>query len=183
MLSSVILIVIRINNWGFIVNKDAQIIDLAPIYDCASSLAPHLSEQSMKDRLHDASLMREENINSPYCSFNVKGKRRKYAFFMMSPYARSIRAVLPDMWKSFDTSVLADVVDHTPHLDNLHKDFYLQTLVARRKYILEPALELALKEREQDINQELQRVQTELKKLSTSSVKPSHTSSRKNISR
>ncbi|MEF2735707.1 MAG: oxysterol-binding protein 1, partial [Bifidobacterium choerinum] len=29
------------NNWGFITDVRSNIIDLAPIYDCGSSLAPH----------------------------------------------------------------------------------------------------------------------------------------------
>ena len=134
------------NNWGFIADGQANILSLAPVYDCGSSLMPHLSHEEMLSRLKDPKLMRQANIDSPTLAMNVHGKRRKYAFFMISKYASEFRKELPSLWDKISEEKIGRVVDETPGLDNLHKDFYTATLNVRRRYILEPALAMALDE-------------------------------------
>ncbi len=134
------------NNWGFITDARSNIIDLAPIYDCGSSLAPHLSDDEMRARLADPSLMREANLASPTMSMNVHGKRRKYAYFLLSDQARDFRRELVDLWPRISKDVTDRVIDNVPGIDDLHRDFYRATLDARREYVLKPALHLALEE-------------------------------------
>ncbi len=98
------------NNWGFITDARSNIIDLAPIYDCGSSLVPHLSEDEMRARLADPSLMREANLTSPTMSMNVHGKRRKYAYFLLSDQARDFRRELIDLWPRISHSALPNGV-------------------------------------------------------------------------
>lgn len=134
------------NNWGFIADGNANIIDLAPIYDCGSSLAPHLSVEEMQARLADSKLMRDANLDSPTMAMNVHGKRRKYAYFLTGPHGAEFRRELIDLWPRLGKDVTDPVIDAVPHLDDLHRDFYRATLDARRQYVLKPAYELALKE-------------------------------------
>lgn len=86
------------NNWGFIADGQANIRGLAPVYDCGSSLMPHLSHDEMLSRLKDPKLMKQANIDSPTLAMNVHGKRRKYSFFMTSTYASEFRKELPSIW-------------------------------------------------------------------------------------
>lgn len=77
------------NNWGFIADRrTADILDLAPVYDCGSSLSPSLSREGMRERVEDPQQMREANMAAPYMAMNVGGKRRKFAFFLTSETAR-----------------------------------------------------------------------------------------------
>lgn len=135
------------NNWGFIADGQANIRGLAPVYDCGSSLMPHLSHDEMLNRLRDPKLMRQANMDSPTLAMNVHGKRRKYSFFMTSEYASEFRRELPSIWDRISEERINRVIDETPGLDNLHKDFYKATLDARRRYVLAPALEMTLNER------------------------------------
>lgn len=80
-------------------------------------------------------------------AMNVHGKRRKYAYFMVSDHAREIRAELPYLWSALSEESMGSVIESTPGIDDLHRDFYRCTLEARRRYVLEPALELAMSER------------------------------------
>ncbi|QOL33194.1 HipA domain-containing protein [Bifidobacterium eulemuris] len=134
------------NNWGFIADGQANIIDTAPVYDCGSSLAPHLSHDEMMARLADPRLMRDANLESPAIAMNVHGKRRKYSYFMLSDYAREFRSALPELWPRLGKESTDRVVDAVPGIDDLHRDFYRATLDVRRECIIKPALDLALKE-------------------------------------
>lgn len=71
------------DDWGYIADGGANIVALAPVYDCGSSLMPHLSEDEMRARLDDPALMRQANIDSPAMAMNVRGKRRKYGYFLV----------------------------------------------------------------------------------------------------
>lgn len=134
------------NNWGFIADRKAQLRELAPIYDCGSSLMPHLSSDAMRQRLRNPAEMRQRNLDSPTMAMNVGRKRRKYAYFLLSDVGRPFRAELPALWRSLDPDELGEVVEDTPGLDNLHKDFYRATLAVRHDCILLPAVELASEE-------------------------------------
>lgn len=134
------------NNWGYIADGGANIVGLAPVYDCGSSLMPHLSADEMRARLDDPALMRQANIDSPAMAMNVRGKRRKYGYFLVSDAARDIRAALPGLWDSLRDENIDRVIAGTPGLDDLHLDFYRATLHTRKEYILRPALDLALQE-------------------------------------
>lgn len=134
------------DNWGFITDARSNIIDLAPVYDCGSSLAPHLSAEEMRARLDDPSLMREVNLASPVLSMTVNGKHREYAHFMVSAQAREFRHELIDLWPRIGKDVTDRVIDNVPGIDDLHRDFYRATIDTRREYVLKPALDLALEE-------------------------------------
>ncbi|WP_300744735.1 HipA domain-containing protein [uncultured Bifidobacterium sp.] len=134
------------NNWGYIADGGANIVGLAPVYDCGSSLMPHLSADEMRARLDDPALMRQANIDSPAMAMNVRGKRRKYGYFLVSDAARDIRAALPGLWDSLRDEDIDQVIAGTPGIDGLHRDFYRATLHTRKEYILRPALDLALQE-------------------------------------
>ena len=137
------------NNWGFIADRrTADILDLAPVYDCGSSLSPSLSREGMRERVEDPQQMREANMAAPYMAMNVGGKRRKFAFFLTSETARPFRAELPELWPRLSEKVTDRIVEQTPGLDDLQRDFYKATLAARRKYVLGPAYRMALKEAE-----------------------------------
>ena len=84
--------------------------------------------------------MREANMAAPYMAMNVGGKRRKFAFFLTSE--------LPELWPRLSEEVTDRIVEQTPGLDDLQRDFYKATLDARRKYVLGPAYRMALKEAE-----------------------------------
>ena len=139
------------NNWGFIANRrTADILDLAPVYDCGSSLAPSLSAESMRERLDDPALMRASVIDSPTIAMNVGGKRRKYSYFMVAAYARDFRKELPELWPLLSQEVTDDVIADVPGIDDLHRDFYKALIDARREYVLKPAYRMALLEREKE---------------------------------
>lgn len=134
------------DDWGYIADGGANIVALAPVYDCGSSLMPHLSEDEMRARLDDPALMRQANIDSPAMAMNVRGKRRKYGYFLVSDAARDIRAALPGLWYSLRDENIDRVIAGTPGIDDLHRDFYRATLHTRKECILRPALDLALQE-------------------------------------
>lgn len=103
------------NNWGFIADRrTADILDLAPVYDCGSSLSPSLSREGMRERVEDPQQMREANMAAPYMAMNVGGKRRKFAFFLTSETARPFRAELPELWPRLSEEVTDRIVEQTP---------------------------------------------------------------------
>lgn len=47
-------------------------------------------------------------------AMNVHGKRRKYAYFMVSDHAREIRAELPYLWPALSEESMGSVIESTP---------------------------------------------------------------------
>ncbi|GGI14706.1 hypothetical protein GCM10007377_12260 [Galliscardovia ingluviei] len=141
------------NNWGFIADSDTNIVALAPVYDCGSCLAPHLSEDAMRDRLADPRLMRQANMDAPYMSMNVRNKRRKFNYFLLSDEGKPFRAQLINLHDCLTPQVLDEIVMSVPGISDIRRDFYRTTLHTRREVVWKPAFELALQEREHTLKQ------------------------------
>ncbi|OUO95538.1 hypothetical protein B5F41_05805 [Gordonibacter sp. An232A] len=134
-------------NWGYILDTNSMtLIDLAPVYDCGSALYSRLSEAQMEKFTADREALAERIMAFPAMKLLVDGKKPKYHEFLLSEKGSAARSVLLDVYPRLDMAKIGEIVQNTPGISDVRKDFYRALLEERKRMILEPAYKQALAE-------------------------------------
>ncbi|MCR5145247.1 MAG: HipA domain-containing protein [Lachnospiraceae bacterium] len=132
-------------NWGYLYNDDKHETILAPVYDCGACLYPMISDEAMKNIV-----ISEEEINLriykyPTAAFMYDGKKVLYYDFMTSD---EMLNKYPELGYSIEKIVemieeidVKNIIDETPNMSSVRKEFYFVMLKARYEKILIPAYE------------------------------------------
>lgn len=131
-------------NWGMLYDKSNDtIIGLAPVFDCGSSLYPQADEEIMKSVLEDENQLKIRIYERPMSALTLGDKKINYFDFMMSStdndFLNAVERIIPRI----DMNEINRLIDDTPGIDSLRKDFYHTVLTARKELILDKALERA----------------------------------------
>lgn len=133
-------------NWGYLVNTNTLAVSLAPVYDCGASLYPAISEKMMAAFLSSPDTFRDTFIDEPCATVRYNGAKIRFSDFyrnhLNSDFAKAVRRIVP----LIDMSKIADIIDNTPGISDIRKEFLLAVLTKRKERILEPALEKALRQ-------------------------------------
>ncbi len=133
-------------NWGFLCDYQRGTYSLAPVYDCGSSLLPQAGEDHIQDMLHSKSEINiriYERITSAIC---MNGKRINYATFNqlhMQDYPDYGRA-LARIESRINMEKIGEIIDNTPVISDLHKEFYKTLLTERKQQLLDKATTKAM---------------------------------------
>lgn len=130
------------NNWGYVANIDTnEIIRIAPIYDCGSTLYPQIADFALKDILNNPEEIQKRIDIYPKPALSISnGDKTTYKEFMMSDnedVAKAIRRIVPKV----DLKKIGNVLDNTPTLSDIRKEFLSTMIKARYEQILVPAYE------------------------------------------
>lgn len=135
-------------NWGYILDKGRnEIIDLAPIYDCGSSLYPALNEAAMADFIKDRDSLVKRVLDFPRAALRIGKNKIAYHEFLLSDVGAKARAVLGGIMRELDFAAIHRLIEDTPCISDVRREFYSQLIDVRREAILEPAYELYREER------------------------------------
>ena len=135
-------------NWGYILDKGRnEIIDLAPIYDCGSSLYPALNEAAMADFIKDRDSLVKRVLDFPRAALRIGKNKVAYHEFLLSDVGAKARAVLGGIMRELDFAAIHRLIEDTPCISDVRREFYSQLIDVRREAILEPAYELYREER------------------------------------
>lgn len=132
-------------NWGILRERGTDRMSLAPVYDCGSSLFPEADADTMREVISGGAALEERIYNRPTSSVKEGGKRIGYHDFLTArmeefpALADAVERVVPRI----DMSEVASLVDETPCLDGLQREFYKTILTARKERILDVSLKLA----------------------------------------
>lgn len=129
-------------NWGMLYAKKTDIVlGLSPIFDCGSSLYPQADDRIMQSVLDDPKELNLRVYERPLSALMVDNKKINYYDFMISSddqdYKDAVKRIVPRI----DMDKINSVVENTPGLDSLSKNFYKTILKARKELILDKALE------------------------------------------
>lgn len=143
-------------NWSYLVNKDTGEIHPSPVYDCGSSLYPNLSETGMSEVMYDRSQVLERIYKFPKAALNKNSDIRKvdkYGYYelMLSGADEYCNEAMRKIIPRIDMERISKIIDETPFLSNIRKDFYKTMVYERKTLILDKALELQGKDRSKDI--------------------------------
>jgi len=127
-------------NFGLI-EKDGVLAN-APVYDCGSSLSALLDDESMQEDLTKPGQFRQNTFQINSC-YRMNGKRVFYHEIFKDPpedLAAAIWRVVPKI----DMDKIHEIVDATPEMSDVRKQYLKAALALRYKEILQPALKRVL---------------------------------------
>ena len=141
-------------NWGYIAEVDPatrvpeRVHSLAPVFDCASSLAARLSEPEMATISADEALLRERALSFPKAKLVVSGtKTIGYRELLLSEEGAEAREALFRLAPAVGRLDAAGIVEAVPGVSDARKEFLKATIRSRIEHVLQPAYDLACDER------------------------------------
>jgi hypothetical protein len=126
-------------NWGYLVNGVTGEVRLAPIYDCGSSLFARLAEDEMPAIVADEQLLDERVYNWPTAALTVKEKKLNYYDYLTSGGNEDCYEAVERIYPKIDIAAICELVDKTPLISDVKREFLKVMLTARYDKILTPA--------------------------------------------
>lgn len=123
------------SNWGFL--KKDNLYSLAPVFDNGSCLFPAMTDEA--EMLHiisseDETLRRV--FTFPASQIKLHGKKSSYYEVIHSCAYPECNAALRVIMERLDRARIDDLIEQTPFITDIHKDFYRHMLSARYRHIL-----------------------------------------------
>lgn len=123
-------------NWGFLINENLKKIDIAPIYDCASSLYPQLSDERIAEIINNEEEMEARIYVFPTSALKVNNKKINYFEFISKLENEDCNKALLRIYPKIDFGKINNVIDETPAISDIRKDFYKKIIKLRYEKIL-----------------------------------------------
>lgn len=123
-------------NWGLLYNTFNDSLSLAPVYDCGSSLYPQADESIMKQCLENVAQRHTRVFNIPFSSIRINGKHINYFDFIYNNTNKECSEALKRIIKKINKDRINDLIDSTPFISDLQKEFYKVMLNERYSLIL-----------------------------------------------
>ncbi|WP_233707932.1 HipA domain-containing protein [Helicobacter bizzozeronii] len=132
-------------NWGFIKDLSTHHYSIAPIFDCGSSLFSQSDATHMQQALEDKQEMRARVYSYP-CSMlkDDKDKKINYHNFLTTTQNKDCLSALVKLAPKMDMAQIHSIIDNTPFISRLHKDFLKAVLQQRKEKIIDKAYVRAL---------------------------------------
>lgn len=128
-------------NWGFLYDTQNDTMKLAPVYDCGSCLYPQADETIMEAVLADKNEMEYRIFEIPTSAILLDGKKIKYFDFISSLQNEDCNRALERNIPRIDMTKIMKIIEETPFLSDLQRQFYLTILTERKAKILDFSLE------------------------------------------
>ncbi|MEG0841940.1 MAG: HipA domain-containing protein [Erysipelotrichaceae bacterium] len=133
-------------NWGILIDEQKQEAEIAPIYDCGSCLYPQMDVRDMAKVLLDENEINQRIYTFPTSAVINKGKKISYFDFISSLQNEECNEALERIMGRIDMKKILEIIDNTPIISNLQKDFYQTMLIERKEKILDYSMELRMKQ-------------------------------------
>ena len=140
-------------NWGFLYNPETDKISLAPIYDCGSCLFPQADDEIMRKTLDDPAELEIRIFERPLSGIKTNGQKIQYFKFISSLENKDCNKALKRILPRIDMNKIDTIVDKTPFISDLQREFYKTLLRERKERILDFSYQ-KLRKRERSKNQE-----------------------------
>lgn len=147
----------HIGNWGYLVQNSQ--LSLAPIYDLGSTLFPQASDQGVNDFIKSEFEMTKRTLVFPSPALMITDQKvGKVGYYDMlsSNYDSNCTASVLRIAPKIDMDAIKNVIDHTPLITDVRKDFYKKIVDLRNDLIIQRAyVRCAYQEYDQDALQRL----------------------------
>ena len=127
-------------NWGFLYNNATDEVTLAPVFDCGSSLYPQADEDLMKKILSDKNELTHIIFDIPLSAVTYNGKKINYFKFLSEGKFPDCNKALKRIASRIDMKKIYEIIDNTPTITELQKEFYKTMLTARKERIIDFSL-------------------------------------------
>ena len=140
-------------NWGFLYNPETDKISLAPIYDFGSCLFPQADAEIMRKTLNYTAELEIRIFERPFSGIKINGQKIQYFKFISSLENKDCNKALKRILPRIDINKIYRIVDETPFISDLQREFYKTMLRERKERILDFSYQ-KLRKRERSKNQE-----------------------------
>lgn len=124
-------------NWGFLYNYRTDEVTLAPVYDCGSCLFPQADDEMMEKTLSNQAERDMRVFGVPLSGIKINGKKIRYFDFISSLQVSECNQALKSILPRIDMGKINAIIDETPFITQLQKDFYKTILADRKTRILD----------------------------------------------
>lgn len=131
----------HLSNFGFIITYNN--IDFAPIYDCGSTLHPLLSDEKMKEIMKSETDFKN-TVFSIYPVYKYDSKKLTYNEFYLKNI-NDLNDALLRIYPKIDMSKINSIIDETPNMSGIRKEFLKKSILFRKENILEKAYKKLIK--------------------------------------
>lgn len=129
-------------NWGILIDEQRQEAEIAPVYDCGSCLCPQMDDGKMEEVLASEAEINQRIFVYPTSAIMNNGQKISYFDFISSLQNVECNEALKKIARRIDMEKIKCIIEKTPAITHLQKDFY-QTIIAERKAkILDYSLDL-----------------------------------------
>ena len=126
-------------NWGFLYNQETDHMEIAPIFDCGSSLFPQIDDDLIKKVISSKVEMDARVYDVPTSSILIDGKRANYYKVITSLEYKDCNAAIKRIVPRINLEKINDLIDNTEELSQLQRDFIKKILKLRKEIILDAA--------------------------------------------
>lgn len=138
-------------NWGILVDEEKQTARMAPVYDCGSCLYPQLAVEDMKSVLENESEIDRRIFVFPTSAVEEDGKKVSYFEYISSLKNPDCNDALKRIYDRIDMEKINRLVEETPFITPVQKEFYQIMLRERKEKILDYSMELLLGQKQQQV--------------------------------
>ena len=125
-------------NWGFLVDENTQTSSLAPVFDCGSCLLPQADDRIMQLCLDDEDEMNARIYTFPTSMIKQDDRKINYFDFLHAPdMPQGLRSALDQLRSRIQALDFNALVEGTPFLTPLQRQFYIQYLTRRRQIMFQ----------------------------------------------
>lgn len=127
-------------NWGFLYDVLTDKMELAPVFDCGSSLYPQADAKIMETVLANENELNFRIFEIPTSAIMVHGKKIKYFDFISSLENNDCNCALRRIIPRINMDRIRTIIMETPFISDLQKRFYLTMIEKRKERILDFSL-------------------------------------------
>lgn len=131
----------HLDNWGVL--RTGKKLEFAPVYDCGSSLAALVSDESMKKTILNMAEFKNDEFNVS-SAYTHNGKKIFYHEIFENPPEGLQKAILRIVPK-INMKKIYNIVNNTEEMTDIRKEYLNKSLNLRYEKILKPALEKEFK--------------------------------------
>lgn len=128
-------------NWGFLINESLKKIEIAPIYDCASCLYPQLTDERITQIINDEEEMEARVYVFPTSALKINDKKINYFEYISSLRNEDCNQALLRIFPRINIKEINCIIDQTPFISDIRKDFYKKIIQMRYEMILQYSYE------------------------------------------
>ena len=124
-------------NWGFLYNTLTDEVEIAPVYDCGSSLYPQADKKIREKVLNDKNELMVRVYEFPSSAIFNNGKRINYFDFILSGINDDCTRSLLKLSDKINMVKINELIDDIECISDLEKVFYKRIIKERKERIID----------------------------------------------
>ena len=128
-------------NWGFLVNRNTNEVDFAPVFDCGSCLFPQLTDEMMKEYIYDEEELNKRIYVFPNSALKINDTKINYYDYITNLENKDCNKALKSIYEKIDMNIVDEIINKTPGISEIRKEFYKIILKKRYEIIICEAID------------------------------------------